>query len=136
MKPPTEQIGIHRMKLFIEEFSSKHDANIPFVYKGNLDMISPIQWKIIGENVTEALTNAMKYADATVISIDVHVLNKMVKVQVKDNGKGAVLVKKVSVLWDGGANSFCKRKIIVDGKWFFGNNVVADRRMNHLIGEK
>ncbi len=50
-------------------------------------MISPIQWKIIGENVTEALTNAMKYADATVISIDIHVLNKMVKVQVKDNGK-------------------------------------------------
>ena len=52
-------------------------------------MISPIQWKI-----TETLTNAMKYADATVISIDIHVLNKMVKVQVKDNGKGAVLVKR------------------------------------------
>ena len=32
-------------------------------------MISPIQWKIIGENVMEALTNAMKYADATVISL-------------------------------------------------------------------
>ena len=62
-------------------------------------MISPIQWKIIGENVTETLTNAMKYADATVISIDIHVLNKMVKVQVKDNGKGEVLVKKVSGLW-------------------------------------
>ena len=46
-----------------------------------------------------ALTNAMKYADATVISIDIHVLNKMVKVQVKDNGKGATLVKKVSGLW-------------------------------------
>ena len=99
MKPPTEQIGIHRMKLFIEEFAGKNDVNIPFVYKGNLDMISPIQWKIIGENVTEALTNAMKYADATVISIDIHVLNKMVKVQVKDNGKGVALVKKVSVLW-------------------------------------
>ena len=27
-------------------------------------------------------------------------------------------------------------KIIVDGKMVFGNNVVADRRMNHLIGEK
>lgn len=89
MKPPTEQIGIHRMKLFIDEFASKHDIKIPFVYKGNLDAISPIQWKVIGENVTETLTNAMKYADATVIAIDIHVLNKMVKVQVKDNGKGA-----------------------------------------------
>ena len=39
-------------------------------------MISPIQWKIIRENVTEALTNAMKYAHATVISVDIHVLKQ------------------------------------------------------------
>ncbi|PEX87314.1 sensor histidine kinase [Bacillus cereus] len=116
MKPPTEQIGIHRMKLFIEEFAGKHDVNIPFVYKGNLDMISPIQWKIIGENVTEALTNAMKYADATVISIDIHVLNKMVKVQVKDNGKGAVLVKKgLGIMGMEERTASVNGKIIVDG---------------------
>lgn len=116
MKPPTEQIGIHRMKLFIEEFASKHDINIPFVYKGNLDMISPIQWKIIGENVTEALTNGMKYADATVISIDIHVLNKMVKVQVKDNGKGATLVKKgLGIMGMEERTASVNGKIIVDG---------------------
>ncbi|PEW05537.1 histidine kinase [Bacillus cereus] len=116
MKPPTEQIGIHRMKLFIEEFAGKHDVNIPFVYKGNLDMISPIQWKVIGENVTEALTNAMKYADATVISIDIHVLNKMVKVQVKDNGKGAVLVKKgLGIMGMEERTASVNGKIIVDG---------------------
>ncbi|QWG85277.1 sensor histidine kinase [Bacillus mycoides] len=116
MKPPTEQIGIHRMKLFIEEFAGKHDVNIPFVYKGNLDMISPIQWKIIGENVTEALTNTMKYADATVISIDIHVLNKMVKVQVKDNGKGAALVKKgLGIMGMEERTASVNGKIIVDG---------------------
>ncbi|COG58724.1 sensor histidine kinase [Streptococcus pneumoniae] len=116
MKPPTEQIGIHRMKLFIEEFAGKNDVNIPFVYKGNLDMISPIQWKIIGENVMEALTNAMKYADATVISIDIHVLNKMVKVQVKDNGKGAVLVKKgLGIMGMEERTASVNGKIIVDG---------------------
>ena len=116
MKPPTEQIGIHRMKLFIEEFAGKNDVNIPFVYKGNLDMISPIQWKIIGENVTEALTNAMKYADATVISIDIHVLNKMVKVQVKDNGKGVALVKKgLGIMGMEERTASVNGKIIVDG---------------------
>ncbi|WP_377866135.1 sensor histidine kinase [Bacillus sp. R86525] len=116
MKPPTEQIGIHRMKLFIEEFAGKHDINIPFVYKGNLDMISPIQWKIIGENVMEALTNAMKYADATVISIDIHVLNKMVRVQVRDNGKGAALVKKgLGIMGMEERTASVNGKIIVDG---------------------
>ena len=34
MKPPTEQIGIHRMKLFIEEFAGKNDVNIPLYTKG------------------------------------------------------------------------------------------------------
>ncbi|MEI4800973.1 sensor histidine kinase [Bacillus sp. FJAT-51639] len=116
MKPPTEQMGIHRMKLFIDEFASKHNIKIPFVYKGNLDTISPIQWKIIGENVTEALTNAMKYADATVISIDIHVLNKMVKVQVKDNGKGGVLVKKgLGIIGMEERTASVNGKIIVDG---------------------
>lgn len=115
MKPPTEQIGIHRMKLFIEEFAGKHDINIPFVYKGNLDMISPIQWKIIGENVTEALTNAMKYADATVISIDIHVLNKMVKVQVKDNGKVQYLLKGLGIMGMEERTASVNGKIIVDG---------------------
>lgn len=116
MKPPTEQIGIHRMKLFIEEFAGKHDVNIPFVYKGNLDMISPIQWKIIGENVTETLTNTMKYADATVISIDIHVLNKVIKVQVKDNGKGAALVKKgLGIMGMEERTASVNGKIIVDG---------------------
>ncbi|EJV61224.1 sensor histidine kinase [Bacillus cereus] len=116
MKPPTEQIGIHRMKLFIEEFAGKHDVNIPFIYKGNLDMISPIQWRIIGENVTEALTNTMKYADATVISIDIHVLNKMIKVQVKDNGKGADLVKKgLGIMGMEERTASVNGKIIVDG---------------------
>lgn len=116
MKPPTEQIGIHRMKLFIEEFASKHDVNIPFVYKGNLDMITPIQWKIIGENVMETLTNTMKYADATVISIDIHVLNKVIKVQVKDNGKGAVLVKKgLGIIGMEERTASVNGKIIVDG---------------------
>ncbi|PEZ07062.1 histidine kinase [Bacillus sp. AFS018417] len=116
MKPPTEQIGIHRMKLFIDEFASKHNIKIPFVHKGNLDTISPIQWKIIGENVTEALTNTMKYADATVISIDINVLNKMVKVQVKDNGKGATIVKKgLGIIGMEERTASINGKIIVDG---------------------
>ena len=116
MKPPTEQIGIHRMKLFIDEFAAKHDMKISFLYKGNLDIISPIQWKIIGENVTEALTNAMKYAEATAISIDIHVLNTVVKVQVKDNGKGVPQVKKgLGIIGMEERTASINGTIIVDG---------------------
>jgi len=94
IKPPSEQIGMNRVRLFIEEFSAKHHIRIPLVCKGDLEVISPIQWKIIYENITEALTNAMKYAEATVVSVEIHVLNTLIKVEVKDNGKGAEKIKK------------------------------------------
>jgi signal transduction histidine kinase len=94
LKPPTEQIGIHRLKLFIDEFSSKNGLKTSLTHNGNLDIISPIQWKIIHENVTEALTNAIKYSNASTVSVKMDILNKMIKVEVKDNGKGTVKFKK------------------------------------------
>ncbi|MBY8911375.1 sensor histidine kinase [Bacillus sp. YC2] len=94
MKPPAEQMGIHRLRTFIDEFSAKHGMSIPFTHTGDLDRLSQIQWKVIQENVTEALTNTLKYAGASQIFIDIHVLNKAVKAEVKDNGSGAVQFKK------------------------------------------
>ncbi|MGZ4160799.1 MAG: sensor histidine kinase [Neobacillus sp.] len=94
LKPPTEQMGINRLKLFIDDFSTKHTIHTPITFKGNMDRITPIQWKIIHENLTEAMTNALKYSDATVISLELHVLNTMVKVVIKDNGKGVQKIKK------------------------------------------
>lgn len=94
MKPPTEQVGIHRMKLLMDDFNTKQLIKTAFTYEGNLDIISPIQWKIIYENVTEALTNVMKYSDATLISVDLKVLNKIIRVEVKDNGSGTATIKK------------------------------------------
>ena len=84
MKPPTEQVGIHRLKLLFDDFNAKQQFKTRLTYEGNLDIITPIQWKIIHENVTEALTNAMKYSHATQVSVDLKVLNKMVRVR----GKG------------------------------------------------
>ncbi|ODG92316.1 MULTISPECIES: histidine kinase [Bacillaceae] len=116
MKPPTEQMGIHHMKLFIDEFSAKHDLKTLFVYKGNLDLITPIQWKVIQENVVEALTNTMKYANATEVSLEIHVMNKMIKTNVKDNGKGKVKIKKgLGIIGMEERTVAINGKIIVDG---------------------
>ncbi|WP_088043711.1 sensor histidine kinase [Bacillus sp. EAC] len=116
MKPPTEQMGIHHMKLFIDEFSAKNELKTSFVYKGNLDLVTPIQWKIIHENVIEALTNSMKYADATEISIEIHVMNQMIKAQVKDNGKGKLKIKKgLGIIGMEERTASINGKIIVDG---------------------
>lgn len=87
MKPPIEQLGINRMKLFIDEFSAKRSVRASLTHEGNVDIITPIQWKVIQENTQEALTNAMKHSNATYISIHIEVLRTLIKVEVSDNGK-------------------------------------------------
>lgn len=94
MKPPTEQVGIHRLKLLIDDFNAKQQIKTVLTHEGNLDIIEPIHWKIIHENVTEALTNAMKYSHATQVSVDLKVLNKVIRAEVKDNGAGTEMIKK------------------------------------------
>jgi len=94
MKPPTEQLGINRLKLILDEFSSNHSIQPSFMYKGNLDLITPMQWRVIQENTREALTNTMRYADATTVSVDIQVLNTLIRVEVLDNGSGVHKVKK------------------------------------------
>ncbi|MFN2744670.1 MULTISPECIES: sensor histidine kinase [Bacillus] len=116
IKPPKEQMGIHRLKLFIDECSTRHQMNISFLYKGDLDVISHIQWKIMFENITEALTNSVKYAEATHASIEIHVLNKLIKAEVKDNGKGQEKIKKgMGIIGMEERAASVNGKVIVDG---------------------
>ncbi|TLS49066.1 sensor histidine kinase [Paenibacillus antri] len=93
-KPPAEQLGIQRMKLFIDEFAAAHPIKTAFTYEGDVDLIPPMYWRIIHENVKEALTNTMKYAGATAVSVHVQVLNTMIKAVVSDDGKGTSRVVK------------------------------------------
>ncbi|MBW7460504.1 sensor histidine kinase, partial [Paenibacillus sepulcri] len=64
------------------------------VHEGDMEVITPLQWKIIHENVTESLTNAAKYASATAIHVEIRVLNRFIKAVVSDNGQGAPKVVK------------------------------------------
>ena len=82
----------------------------------NMEMITPIQWKVIQENLTEAMTNALKYSQATTISIEIQVLNAMIKVVVKDNGKGMEKIKKgLGIIGMEERTASINGKVITDG---------------------
>jgi signal transduction histidine kinase len=120
MKPPTEQIGIHRIKLLIEQFNTKQQIKALLTYEGNIEVITPIQWKIIHENVTEALTNAMKYSHSTQVCIEMKILNKMIRVEVKDNGVGTDMIKKgLGIIGMEERTASVNGKIIVDSSHGF-----------------
>lgn len=89
IKPAPEQLGINRLKLILEEFTLRNTIKTSLSYNGSLVSITHIQWKIIMDNTKEALTNALKYSSATVINVKLEVLNRLIKVEVRDNGKGA-----------------------------------------------
>ncbi|MFD0048047.1 sensor histidine kinase [Actinomycetes bacterium NPDC127524] len=115
MKPPPEQMGIHQMKLLMDQFSAQNDIKAWLTYDGDLDIVTPIQWKVIFENVTEALTNVMKYSLATQVSCDIKVLNKVVRTEVRDNGIGAAKIKKgLGIIGMEERTAALSGKIIVD----------------------
>ena len=55
--------------------------------EGELGEITPSIWICVHENLTEALTNLLKHANATMFTVSISVRNKLTKVQFKDNGK-------------------------------------------------
>lgn len=122
MKPAPEQLGINRMKLFIDEFSAKHSITTILTHEGNIDVITPIQWKIILENGKEALTNVLKYSGATAVSIRIQVLNTLIKFEVSDNGKGAQkqkLIKGLGIIGMEERAASVNGRVVVDGSHGF-----------------
>ncbi|XID94881.1 sensor histidine kinase [Paenibacillaceae bacterium WGS1546] len=116
IKPLTEQLGFNRMKLFIDEFAVRHGIRAVLTGKGNMDAITAMQWRIIHENVQEALTNSLKYAEATAVSVEIEVLHALVKAVVADNGKGASkVVKGLGILGMEERAAEANGTIIVDG---------------------
>lgn len=131
MKPPTEQLGIGRMRLLIDEFSAKHNVAATLTYGGDTGAIQPIHWKIIQQNTVEAMTNALKYADATAVYIDIRVFNSMIRAVVSDNGKGAgKIVKGLGLLGMEERTAGVNGTVITDGtKGFSVTTLIPLRAM-------
>ncbi|MFF2890823.1 sensor histidine kinase [Paenibacillus sp. NPDC057967] len=116
MKPLNEQLGMNRMRVLADEFAATHEMETQLTYEGDLDRIEPLHWRILQQNVTEALTNTVKYAEATVVSIHIQVLHTMIKASVSDNGAGASkVIKGLGIVGMEERTAAVSGKIIVDG---------------------
>ncbi|MBB6730815.1 sensor histidine kinase [Cohnella sp. CBP 2801] len=118
MKPKAEELGIHRLRLLADELSARHGGSVTatVTHAGDLDVITPIQWRIIQENATEAVTNSLKYSKATAIDIEVRVLNRFIKSVVADNGRGAPkIVKGLGIIGMEERSASAGGTVIADG---------------------
>jgi len=116
IKPPSEQMGINKIKSSLDEFSVNNGISTSLVHTGMLDKITHIEWKVIYDNLGEALTNVLKYSKATKVTVKIDVLGKFIKVEIKDNGIGASNIKKsIGIM---GMEERCSKlhgKVIIDG---------------------
>jgi len=94
IKPAPEQLGINRLKGLLNDFSLKHRIKTLLSYKGSLDRITHLQWRVILDNTREALTNTLKYGAAQQVNVKIEVLNKLIRMEIVDDGKGAASIKK------------------------------------------
>lgn len=116
MKPKSEELGINRLRLFVDELAAKHAIAATVTHSGDLDLITPVQWNIIQLNATEAVTNSLKYGAATAISIEISVLNRFVKAVVADNGRGAAkIIKGLGIVGMEERAATAGGNVIVDG---------------------
>ncbi len=116
IKPASEQLGINRLKLALEEFSLNNKIKTSFSFDGKLDVVTHMQWRIMSDNIKEALTNTLKYSSATMIEIRLEVMNRLIKLEVKDNGKGAgAIVKGMGLSGMEERIASVGGKLIVDG---------------------
>lgn len=115
-KPLVEQLGLNRLKAAVESFGMQSNLRTSVVHEGNMEVITPLQWKIIHENVLECLTNAAKYASATAVNVEVRVFNRFIQAVVSDNGKGAgQIVKGLGLLGMEERTASVNGTVIADG---------------------
>jgi signal transduction histidine kinase len=82
-------LGVSDVNTLLEEFKVNYNKSVNFKTSGDLNAISFDVWTCIHDNLKECLTNVLKHSNATEFCLMIHVLNKIIRVEYKDNGKSS-----------------------------------------------
>ena len=86
IKPEQGQININNLKLMLDKFTNKCNIDTNLKVEGDLNEINLVYWRAIIECINEVLTNSMKYSNGELINVEISVLNKIIRLYIKDNG--------------------------------------------------
>lgn len=94
IRPTKEEMGINRIKLLLAEAMQNTKFTYALSFQGDIDNIAYAHWKAIYDNLTEAITNIMKYSKGDFVEVNIQVLNRIVKASIKDNGMVEGVISK------------------------------------------
>lgn len=93
-KPDKKRMAIIQLIGLCEECKEKYGIQADVKIDGEDKEIPENLWEVILDNTFEAVTNALKYAKCTKISIDIAILHKVIRCSITDNGVGCSTIKE------------------------------------------
>ena len=84
----------------------------------------------IYRTIQEAINNSIKYAEASIINIEIMPLNGIVSIVIHDNGKG---FDSQQVVFGNGIANMKKRIEEINGKFSIDSNATNGTKINLLI---
>jgi len=94
IKPETASLSIQSIKTLVDETEANSGVNIKLIYDSNVIDLDHKTWQVIIVNIKEAMTNMMKYSNATQCFVSFTRMNKVYKITIHDNGIGAMVIKQ------------------------------------------
>lgn len=92
--PATESLNLNRIKKELQHFSERYQIAASFQYFGKVDQLDPSQWQVLLGNLKESLTNTLKYANASEVTVRLHVYKGFLRFQISNNGRPAKVYHK------------------------------------------
>ena len=86
-RPKKYKLAVLQLEKLCEECRAK-GVDATLITEGELKDIPEKYLEVILDNAYEAVSNSMKYAKCSKIKISIHVLNKMIRCSISDNGNG------------------------------------------------
>ena len=134
-RPDSKTIGISELKEILGEYKAKYNIRTTLEIKGDADRITFRIWNCIKENLVETLTNTLKHSGADEFSLKISVMNKVIRAEFKDNGKGSDSFRKGT-----GLTAIEERTVLTDGKCIFpfgSKHIQSERgeRMKIIIAD-
>lgn len=92
-RPDKKCTALLQLHNLAKECRKKYNIEVEISFHETKKVISDEIWEVILDNIFEAITNALKYAKCTKISIEIRMLNKIIRCNIKDNGIGCLQIK-------------------------------------------
>lgn len=94
LRPAEETLGVNQLKSQLQEVLKETSCSFEITHLGELHRLTNTHWRLLQSVMREATTNSLKYSKADVLYVNINVLNKLIRFEIRDNGVGCSQYKK------------------------------------------